>query len=705
MRVRSALVASVLLQVTALLALVSLPLRGEANSGASSDARYCGRFLIDGGDVGSWWFEVSESGDVAGTATIEMDDRETLALTLTGSHGGSPRESFVVEMRAEQGSVWGSINAALVDRREWRTSWGLVGEDVYLDGMTEAVRCGGEELVEVPEELIEEMGRAAFFGDEARVRELLETHPELVHGAPGHELPLFVAASAGSLEVFRLLIEKGTDINAQGLNGGTVLDAAVYGDQLEVLDYLLGQGADPERGEDLLFAATSRRMVEHLVELGLGDPNRRNEEGDFPLHSAIRTYRRGDVLEALLENGADVEAIGLFGQRPVHVAADHGPSRLAVLQLLRQFGADLQSRTERAERTTGSQTALHLAAGDDEVEVVSFLLGEGLDPCIRDNEGKTPLDWARAADAEDAIAELSTVGGCGAGTASLHDFDPKAGSSGRPLSPRPTENPGAMTVDDLQKALKGRWEGAWVLAKSEVVSNCDGAYTNNSAQGGRVTGEGAARFPSGELGRVHRVDVHRSRIDVLIDLEEALLVPRQDGPFTLYEEVPCRIELELEVFREVVKERRLDLAEAALGEVLQAFPTVEEARASSGWNGRERGAYPADYETTLAEYQAWRMERQDQGVEARLEEALDRAARYFGFLLRDPENGETFATGARSVAGRLPDDCASLLTIDEGSLPTIAGSPRARDAYVAGQRMAFYLELARRLRGCLSKGS
>ena len=259
-----------------------------------------------------------------------------------------------------------------------------------------------------------------------------------------------------------------------------------------------------------------------------------------------------------------------------------------------------------------------------------------------------------------------------------------------------------ITVDNLQKALKRRWEGAWVVVDGDLVSNCDGAYTNNTVRGQLFSGDGAVTFPAGELGRVHKVDVNRSRIDVLIDLTESLLVPRQDGPFALYEEVSCQVELEVDVPRHVVKDDRLDLAQEALDGVLVGFRTLEEARESTAWNGRERASYPDDYEQTLAEHRVWRAEEQNRLMKARIDEAVDRAANYLGYLVSDPNAGQYFARGARSVAGRLPSECSRLLRASVQRLPVPGGlGIRAREAYVAGQRLTFYVELAKKLRSCV----
>jgi ankyrin repeat protein len=51
-------------------------------------------------------------------------------------------------------------------------------------------------------------------------------------------------------------------------------------------------------------------------------------------------------------------------------------------------------------------TALHIAAGDGQVELVRLLLAAGADPAARNAEGRTPADVAAKANHADAAALL-----------------------------------------------------------------------------------------------------------------------------------------------------------------------------------------------------------------------------------------------------------------------------------------------------------
>lgn len=92
------------------------------------------------------------------------------------------------------------------------------------------------------------LGLAAFFKHPAAVRLLLE------HGAdPNQESrhsqivvrPIHsAAADGGSVEVARLLIDAGSDVNARQPDGGTALHTAAHEGNRDLVDLLLARGAD-----------------------------------------------------------------------------------------------------------------------------------------------------------------------------------------------------------------------------------------------------------------------------------------------------------------------------------------------------------------------------------------------------------------------------------------------------------------------------
>ncbi|XP_049516904.1 poly [ADP-ribose] polymerase tankyrase-1 [Dermacentor silvarum] len=97
-------------------------------------------------------------------------------------------------------------------------------------------------------------------------------------------------------------------------------------------------------------------------------------------------FGRRDVVEHLLQNGANVHAKDDGGLIPLHNACSFGHAE--VVQLLLKHGADPNARDN------WNYTPLHEAAIKGKVDVCIVLLQHGADASIRNTDGKIPLDLA-----------------------------------------------------------------------------------------------------------------------------------------------------------------------------------------------------------------------------------------------------------------------------------------------------------------------
>jgi hypothetical protein len=249
---------------------------------------------------------------------------------------------------------------------------------------------------------------------------------------------------------------------------------------------------------------------------------------------------------------------------------------------------------------------------------------------------------------------------------------------------------------DLEADLNSRYRGGWAVLQVPVFSACDGFYNDNEAAGARVASKAKRRFAAGELAHVERIGVKRGRVDVFLDLAEGVLAERQDGPFTLYDALACKIQLKVDL------PGRPDLAsaQAALDQLLELHDDARQAEASPAWNRRRREPFPPGYEQTLAAYNAWKATQVNASVQAKLDDALSEAARISDRIRSDPDYLQGFAAGVEKVRGRYFGDCPSLLgsyfSPDSGS----GKSADWRRGYEDGQRLAYHLELARKLGNC-----
>ncbi len=263
----------------------------------------------------------------------------------------------------------------------------------------------------------------------------------------------------------------------------------------------------------------------------------------------------------------------------------------------------------------------------------------------------------------------------------------------------------------LEDALRSRWQGAWVVIRADVRSACGEAYSNNRVSGRLVSGKGEQRLALGELGQIHKIDVKRQRIDVLIDLVEPLRVAYVEGPFELYRQAACKIELQLDVSRQVVKAAQEEQVGEFLLAVLERYDSRAEAEESELWNLRRVEPFPEGYDRLLADYDAWRAEQIFVAVREKLARVLDEAVRIADRARSDDAYGAGFTTGLRSTSAHYHTAADCGLLVDKVYYPGSVPSPPSydsnsardawRDGYGDGQALSFHLDLARQLERCL----
>jgi ankyrin repeat protein len=127
--------------------------------------------------------------------------------------------------------------------------------------------------------------------------------------------------------------------------------------------------------------------------------------GRTALHNAAGWFEREDPLplvNALIEHGADVNAVDKYGFTALMIAADR--THANVVRRLIEAGASVLARNK------GNETALMKAAGaiDNQVEMVTMLLRAGADKTVRDQYGHTAFDAIRS-NTDPQLKELLAV--------------------------------------------------------------------------------------------------------------------------------------------------------------------------------------------------------------------------------------------------------------------------------------------------------
>lgn len=217
----------------------------------------------------------------------------------------------------------------------------------------------------------EAWARALAARDVAAIERLLELGAAAdAEGANG-KTALMVAAQAGELPLVRRLLSAGADVNARNANGGSPLMYAAAGGHAEITRLLISRGAE---------VSTRARL------------------GWTPLLVAAATGHT-EAVRVLLDAGADVDCRDAYGWTPL-MRAVSGSDADTVRVLLTEGKPDLEAAEENGA------TALHIAAGEGQVELVRLLLAAGADPAARDGDGRTPADVAAEANHAAAAALL-----------------------------------------------------------------------------------------------------------------------------------------------------------------------------------------------------------------------------------------------------------------------------------------------------------
>lgn len=202
-----------------------------------------------------------------------------------------------------------------------------------------------------------------------------------------HHTALTYAAGAGNLEMVEYLLQLGADISGKGYNTPkkSPLCAAAEGGHIAVVEKLLQEGATIDETKPLHGAAGAghSNVVRRLLDAGApvdGDKKHTRKYGDTAPRmnqcefTALQKAAAGghlQVVEILLETGADVNVLASdYGRTAVQAAA--GSGSIDVVKRLLIAGASVSEPASQ-----GGRTALQAAAECGDLAMVEFLLDAG----------------------------------------------------------------------------------------------------------------------------------------------------------------------------------------------------------------------------------------------------------------------------------------------------------------------------------------
>ncbi|XP_053201240.1 uncharacterized protein LOC128386259 [Panonychus citri] len=160
--------------------------------------------------------------------------------------------------------------------------------------------------------------------------------------------PLHAAATCGLLHLVRYLISKGADLLAVNADGNMPYDICEDEATLDYIESEMAKRGITQEMIDETRASVENRMLADLKKVAEsgGDLEFRDVHGATPLHiAAANGY--SVVVEFLLDNHVSTDVVDNDLWQPIHAAACWGHPD--VLEQLVQAGADLNARTKNGE--------------------------------------------------------------------------------------------------------------------------------------------------------------------------------------------------------------------------------------------------------------------------------------------------------------------------------------------------------------------
>ncbi|MCB1042069.1 MAG: ankyrin repeat domain-containing protein [Acidobacteria bacterium] len=203
----------------------------------------------------------------------------------------------------------------------------------------------------------------------------------LQYGAPidDTQIPVVWFSVELGARWIELISDQNADLDAQVIDGRSILEMATSNEDEKLVQALLSHGADVDRfGTDALCYAPPS-LIDLLIDYGAA-VNKVGREGYTPLIFAVMVDDI-DRVRTLLARGARVDGKGKNGLKPIVVARS-----IPVADLL------LDHKARLSDADAFGDTLLHHAAWEGKEEVFKWAVSKGLQPNTPNQFGLTAAD-------------------------------------------------------------------------------------------------------------------------------------------------------------------------------------------------------------------------------------------------------------------------------------------------------------------------
>ena len=216
---------------------------------------------------------------------------------------------------------------------------------------------------------------AVMGGKSRNVLRLIELGADVVEMF--HERAVHLAAEHGHKDVVRVLLEHGASVNCATDDGITPLMYAAQKGHMQIIELMMTYGGDLAISDEFYWLpvhyaakAGHTNVVKFIAEADGNLSARTYPDGDTLLHLATRV----EVVQYLVEKGADIHARNNKAKTPLHSAAENGQSD--IISYLINQGADINARDEYGS------SALVFAVRGGHTAACKVLIESGCDPFI-----------------------------------------------------------------------------------------------------------------------------------------------------------------------------------------------------------------------------------------------------------------------------------------------------------------------------------